>query len=217
MANLKRLIDLARENPSLAVDEIIFLDNCQEAEEKLADRRLDAAEVVEVFDTVLVINRSIPFDTLPLFSQDSSVWRGTKKGAGLDGEPEQDIRSLDLFVIDIAKIDFVSPMLNNYEVTTGEIRLMCLENSDKIRLDPQIGRTLYEERGQESLRWLYDNKRVAWMEFPGQTLRSSDGYRFLFCLCHCSDGSWKCSCSWLSNVRHVSRPAAVWSPPAQAN
>lgn len=141
-----------------------------------------------------------------------ATWLGKKVGDGLSGEPQRDPRSLALSEIDIEKIQFKHYIdLDEGEtVITGENRVKAIKTSGDIGLDAQIGWDLYKENGQKSLRWLYNNRGVFWMEFS-EVLRSSLGYRYFLYLYRNGDGSWNWDYNCLDSDRNVSNPAAVLS------
>ncbi len=113
------------------------------------------------------------------------TWLGRKNGDGFSGEPQRDPRSLAFTEIDIEKIQF------------------------KSYLDVEEGETVITgENRWKALRWLYDNRKVAWMEFP-EVLRFSYGFRCFLYLCRNVGGSWSWFYGLLDSVRYASRPAAV--------
>jgi len=141
-----------------------------------------------------------------------ATWLGKKNGNGLSGDPQRDPRSLALTELDIEKIQFKHYIdLDEGEtVITGEDRLKAIKASGDIGLDAQVGWDLYKEPGQKSLRWLYDNRGVTWMEFP-EVLRFSFGLRCFLYLSRDGGGSWLWDFYYLAYDRLVSNPAAVLS------
>lgn len=167
--------------------------------------------VVAVATNIFRINRSTPFEPVSLLGSGASFWRGPKDGKGLEGEIEQDARSMALSEIDLGKIRFKSYIPEGQSLVSGENRIVAIGNEHDIALDPKIGQDLYEEEGQKALHFLHDTTGVTWMEFLGQPLRDSDGYRYSLVLYRDHDGSWLRSYGCLDNDRDASYPAAVLS------
>ncbi|MEK7066059.1 MAG: hypothetical protein AAB965_00635, partial [Patescibacteria group bacterium] len=136
-----------------------------------------------------------------------ATWLGRKNGDGLSGDPQRDPRSLALTELDIEKIQFKHYIDQGEGETmiTGENRWKAIKASGDIGLDAQVGWDLYKEPGQKALRWLYDNRKVTWMEFP-EVLRYSNGRRYFLYLYRDDDGSWSWYYYCLGNGRNVFLP-----------
>jgi hypothetical protein len=156
--------------------------------------------------SILKIDRTNPFDPAKFIGEGWSIWRGPKDGKGLEGDEEQDSRSLAITELDPTKL-FAQTGLNEDETTvTGEekrARLML----KAIQADAKIARVLYEEEGQTTLKWLHKTLNLTWIEFLGTTLRSPGGRRNALYLYRDGDGSWSWGCYWLDYNRHASYPA----------
>ncbi len=168
----------------------------------------------ETHSGVLVVTRSSPFNAATSIGSGWSTWLGPKTGNGLSGEPQRDKRSLALTEIDLDKIRFKTYLSEDETGITGEEKLKILKATGDIGLDAQVGWDLFKESGQKSLRWLYRQKKVTWMEFPGEVLRSPVGNRCFLCL-YCYDNrSWRWDHHWLDDNHGVGNLAAVLSLPA---
>lgn len=156
--------------------------------------------------SILKIDRTNPFDPAKFIGEGWSIWRGPKDGKGLEGDEEQDSRSLAITELDPTKL-FAQTGLNEDETTvTGEekrARLML----KAIQADAKIARVLYEEEGQTTLKWLHKTLNLTWIEFLGTTLRGPGGGRDALCLCRGDDGSWDWGYYWLGFDRGASDPA----------
>ena len=228
MANLREaLVDLEKFlGMNIDCDSLLlFYGACKKAGvdlnkfmEKLAGNPTLLKNFNSILDVVIAplanifrINRSTPFDPVPLLGTGASFWHGPKDGKGLKGEIEQDTKSMALTEIDLWSIRFKAYIPEGESLISGENRIMAIKTASDTALDPQIGQSLYEEDGQKGLRWLYDQTGIKWMEFLGQPLRNAFGDRLSLVLYRLVDGSWGRGCVCLGNVRSASGPAAVVS------
>lgn len=152
--------------------------------------------------SVLVIDRSKPFDPVKFIGRDWSFWRGPAEGDGLSGDVECDDRALALTEVDFSKVRFESGHKEDESVIIGEEKLRRLVAMPEIRLDAKAGQTLFEEKGQATLRWLYDIFGITWIEFVGSVLRYPDGHRYFLYLYREDDGSWDWHDHWLGHARY---------------
>jgi hypothetical protein len=144
--------------------------------------------------SALVVDRSKPFDPVKFIGSGWSI-------------VEEDTRSHALTEIDFSKVRFESGLNDGESVIDGAEKLKRLLKMPEIRLDAKSGQALYEEKGQATLRFIYDHFNVSWFELAGTVLRDSDGDRYFLCLFRLGDGSWDWSYRWLGRVRfrvHVS-------------
>lgn len=152
--------------------------------------------------SVLTVDRSKPFDSTRFLGNGSSVWRGPADGNGLEGEEDQDPRSLALTEIDFSGACFESGHQEGENVITGEVKLERLKQMPDIRLDAEIGQALLDEEDQATLRFLHRTYGITWMEFAGTVLRRSDGRRYFLYLDRGGDGSWAGRYDWLDSDRY---------------
>lgn len=158
---------------------------------------------------VLVIDRTKSFDPAKFIGDGWTIWRGPKNRNGLEGEEEQDARSLELTEFDFAKALFTACLTEGEARITGEEKLARHLAAGHIRLDARVGQALFEEKGHATLEWLYQTFGITWFELPGTTLRGADGLRYFLCLCRGDDGQWSWDYDWLGNGRDVKFPSAV--------
>lgn len=122
---------------------------------------------------------------------------------GTDGDiVEQDERALMLTEIDFSKVRFESGLQDGETAIIGEVKLERLKALPEIRLDARIGQALHEEKGQTTLRWLYDTYSIAWLELAGTVLRDSDGDRYFLYLGRSGGGKWYRTRYWLGRDRY---------------
>ncbi len=138
--------------------------------------------------SVLSIDRSQPF------SPEKFIGRGWST-------LEEDKRALLLTSIDFSIAAFENVLAEGETTITGEEKLVRLMSGGKICLDAKVGQALLEENGQATLRFLYDNYGISWMEFAGTVLRGSEGSRFFLCLLRSDGGSWLWHYRWLGRDR----------------
>lgn len=170
--------------------------------------------ILEVVNIMVTINRAVPFD--PAFiGKGWTIWRGPADGNGLEGDEQQDARSLALTEVDFTRARFETSLLAGEKIVVGEQRLCRLQKANFICADAKIGQTLYEEPGQKTLRWLYETHRVTWFELPGTILRAPCGFRAFLGLGRGGGGRWDWYCPWLGDARDAGAPALAFasSPP----
>ncbi len=125
---------------------------------------------------------------------------------------EEDPRSLALKEIEVDKFIFETCLREGEIRITGEEKLFRLkEKSDFIPLGSNAFIGLWENykanKEKSILEWLFLNKGIKFMDFPGTILRSPDGYRNVLYLYRNDGGSWNWNFSWLYDVWHASDPS----------
>lgn len=130
------------------------------------------------------INRKKPFDPKTFIGSNWSI-------------ESQNEASLKLKEIDLSQVLFEQCLEAGESWITGEEKLKRLQAKGGILLDAAVGQALYEEKGQKTLRALYNEKKIDWVEFPGTILCRSGGPRYFFCLDRRDDGSWDWCYDWL--------------------
>lgn len=136
----------------------------------------------------LIIDRAVPFDPAKFIGSGWSI-------------VEQDESALALTTLDFSNVRFESGLKEGEQTIDGEEKLKRLKKLGLIRLDAKGGQTLYEEKGQATLRWLYDTYGITWFELAGTVLRDSRGDRCFLCLSRGGGGSWGWYYDWLGRVR----------------
>lgn len=156
-----------------------------------------------------VIDRTKPFD--PAFiGAGWTIWKGLATGNGLEGDEEQDTRSIALAEIDVNQIRLVPTTLKDRETSIkGEERLKRLQAKGHIRLDVAVFLYLWLNQHLIPESWKERvNGNIQFITFDGTVLRHSFGDRYVLCL-FWSDGKWYWSVGWLVNGFDQSGVSAV--------
>lgn len=141
----------------------------------------------------LKIDRSNPYDPV------ASVGQNWKIG-------EEDIRAHSIVEFDVQKIILQTGLNEGEAVVTGEVKRTRLV-SQAIQLDAKVAQTLFEEKGQVTLRWMHEHLNVTWIEFLGTVLVDPYGRRYALYLYRRVGGSWRWVYRWLVRGRFASDPA----------
>lgn len=164
---------------------------------------------VIVGESILKIDRSKPFD--PTFIGPGwTIWRGPADGKGLEGEEEQDVRSLALTEINLNQILLEAHLKQGESSTTGEERINRLNVANRIKLDAKIFQTLWENRDRLPERFKQKTEgNTTFIFCDGTTLRSPSGDRYSLYFYWDSDGyEWSWGCRWRGRDRRVDDPSA---------
>ncbi len=149
---------------------------------------------------VLMIDRSTVFNPVTFLAMGRgwSIWKGPIDGNGLEGEEQQDARSLALVEIDPSKLRFEHCMKRGERTITGKEKLVRLKaaEADFIRPDARIAQALFEEPGQTTLEWIRTNRIREWFDFPGTVVRDPHGDPCILCLYYGGR-------EWLSDCNHI--------------
>jgi hypothetical protein len=158
----------------------------------------------------LPIDRTKPFNPAEFISQGWTIWRGPKDGNGLEGEEEQDARSLALTELDLDRILLEAHLKNGETSTTGEERIKRLNAANRIKLDAKAFQTLWESRHELPERFKQKtNGNTTFIFCDGTVLRSPDGHRFTLYFCwNAVNRKWNWYYLWLGSDRGVNNPSA---------
>jgi hypothetical protein len=159
---------------------------------------------------VITIDRTNPFNPAEFIGSGWSFWCGPEKGNGLEGDIEQDSRSLEMTEVDLSKILLETHLKGRETYTTGDEHVQRLIYSDRILLDLGVFKTFWDKK--VLIPTLFKEKiggNITYVFFDGQTLRSPSGNRCTMYLCIDDDGEWSWSVNGLVNYRHVNDPSAV--------
>jgi hypothetical protein len=175
-------------------------------------RVLDLALVpVRMTDAKLHLDRSKPFNPAEFIGAGWGIWRGLADGNGLEGEEEQDARSLVITEVDLNKVILDATLNAGENYITGEERLRRLEKKVATKMDAAIFQALWNnkhlipERFKEKT-----NGNTTYVFVDGTTLRSPDGFRYsLFFAWDAGLREWSWGCRWLGRDRVVSYPSAL--------
>lgn len=139
---------------------------------------------------------------------------GLGKGWRLVPE-EQDADSAALTEVDFGQAEFISGLKDGESVITGEEKLKRLKASGRIRYGVTVFMGLwndYQSRKENSvLERLYRERRVTWMDFPGDVLLVPGGHRRVLYF-YRGGREWSWNSYWLGSDWGASRPSAVSSP-----
>lgn len=159
---------------------------------------------------VVAIDRANPFNPAEFIGEGWSFWKGPANGNGLEGDPEQDSRSLELTEVDISKILLETHLKDGESYTTGDERIERLIHAERILLDLGVFKTLWDKKVLIPARFKEKTKgNTTYIFFDGQTLRGPDGYRCTLCLYLVVDGDWYGRVDRLDVDRNVDDPSAV--------
>lgn len=158
----------------------------------IVDGKRDAAAVADVLQTILE-PALYPTDFTPAtFIGPGWKWADT----------DADARSLALPKVDFSKVLFETCLEEGEEHITGEEKLRRLKGKGGIRLDPRFGVTLFKEEGQKTLKRLYEERCITYLDFFGRVLVCPDGDRYVLCLYRDVGGRWGWNAYWLGGVWH---------------
>ncbi len=124
----------------------------------------------------------------------SSIWKGSADGSGLEGEEDQDARSLAYTEFDLIKVKFETGLKNGEDERRIDIeeRRRRLKVAGSIRLDALVFQALWENHDLLIERWnrrMRENFReIRFILFDGTVIRSQDGCRYALCMERCDDG-----------------------------
>ncbi len=158
---------------------------------------------------IVPIDHSKPFDSATFIGAGWSIWKGPKDGNGLDGDEEQDERSLALMEVDLTDVRFKTMLEGRETSVKGETKLERLKKAGDVRLDAKVFQTLWENQILIPERWKEKtNGNTTYIFFDGTVLRSSNGNRDVLYL-YWHDGAWYWNVRWLANEWYVNNPSAV--------
>lgn len=158
---------------------------------------------------ILQVDRTRPFDPEGFIGKGWSIWKGPADGNGLEGDEEQDARSLALREIDLSQIRLVTGLEGEEKSLRGEDRLGRLNGAGHIRLDLKVFEAFW--RNPHLIPKLFNEKtggNVTLVFFEGTVLRSPIGSRYTLYL-YWDGKQWGWRCGWLGRGRFVDYPSAV--------
>lgn len=158
---------------------------------------------------IILIDRSKPFDPSKFLGKGWTIWRGPADGNGLEGEEEQDARSLAITELDLSKVRLVTTFKKGETAVKGEENLCRLREASYICLDAGIFQTFWNQ--QEPIPRLLKeltNGGYTYVFFKGTILRNPSGRRYVLYLLLVG-GGWRWSCSWLDCDWNDVDPSAV--------
>lgn len=154
----------------------------------------------------LTLDCSEPLEPVDFIGRNWSVWRGPADGDGLEGEEEQDKRSLALMQVNFGAVRFETCLQADESCIQGEAKLLRLQEKAGIRPAGNIVLALWKDyttrKKSSVLEWFWRSRRVKYLDFFGVVLRSGGfGRRTVLCFHRDKDGRWSKGCNSLHNDR----------------
>ena len=141
------------------------------------------------------------FDPARFIGKDWTIWRGPADGDGLTGEEDIDPRSRDIAEFEVSRIFFETCLGEGENSITGEEKLFRQRKAGHIRLGGNAFLGLWEDyqanKENSILEWLYQTRKITYLDFFGDILRGPGGRRIVLYLFRYDDGQWDWYCSWL--------------------
>jgi len=124
------------------------------------------------------IDRTAPFNPAEFIGAGWTIWKGPADGNGLDGEEEQDARSLALTTLDVTRLRLETTLKGEESSIVGEEKLKRLTAMTDIRLDAGIFQTFWRNQHLIPERFkAKTNGNTTYVFCDGTVLRSPRGNR----------------------------------------
>jgi hypothetical protein len=139
-----------------------------------------------------------------------TIWRGSAKGKGLEGEEECDKRADELEVVDWEKVILETHLQNGGTLVQGEEKLKRANASGNIQLGAKQCLSLWEDyktNGKDSVLEKLRLQGVKRIYFFGTVLRSPSGSRCVLCL-DFGGSEWGWRYYWLGTQWNAADPSA---------
>lgn len=185
--------------------------NPKEAGEQFTLFLKNGAQVLIGKAETISIDRTTPFNPAKFIGADWSIWKGPAEGNGLEGEEEQDARSLAITTLDVTRLRLETTLKGEETSIVGEEKLKRLQKMTDIRLDIGIFQTFWKNQHLIPERFkAKTNGNTTYIFCDGTVLRSPYGDRFVLCF-HWCDGTrrWSWHCRWLDSHFSADSPSAV--------
>lgn len=142
-----------------------------------------------------------------------AFWKGPADGNGLTGEEDFDPRSRALTEINIARLRFETCLREGESSIKGEEKIRRLkEMADFIRLGGNAFLGFWEDyqanKENSALEWIYRTRKISFIDFPDDILRSPNGSRSILYLFRDDVGKWSWLVNWLDGGWHADDPSA---------
>lgn len=158
----------------------------------------------QILPGTAIIKRTKIFNPAEFVGAGYTIWRGPANGTGLEGELDQDERSIALNEVDLVMVRFETTLEKDENVVTGEERLVRLKSKSFIRLDPGWLVVLLENTPKIPWHW----KKMRYIFFDGQILRRPSGARFALYM-GWNGEAWYWGERWLAGGFVAGGPSAV--------
>jgi hypothetical protein len=146
------------------------------------------------------------FDPVQFFGLGNgwSIWKGPADGDGKSGEEDIDPRSLAIAEVNVSEMIFETGLKDGETSIKGEEKLRRLkDDTGFIRFGGNVFMGLwldYEANKENSvLEFLYQTKKIGYLDFFGTILRNSSGYRYVLYLYRSDGGEWDWDYYWLDD------------------
>ncbi len=149
--------------------------------------------------TVLLVDRSTPFNPETFICKGWAIWRGPIDGDGLKGEEDQDPNALTLTEIDLNNVVLDDGLEINEEILKGEEKFFRLKAKPIIRLDAAILQTLLKKNEMIPDFWKEKlDGETRYIYFYGTILYPVYGrVPCVLCLFFLDDNKWHWGYRWL--------------------
>lgn len=161
---------------------------------------------------IIPIDRTVPFSPAEFIGNGWSIWKGPAEGTGLEGEEEQDKRSIALTTLDVTRLRLETTLKGEETSIIGEEKLKRLTAmTDAIRLDAGIFQTFWRNQHLIPERFkAKTNGNTTYVFCDGTVLRSPFGLRCVVYFCWLGDArKWFWDCSRLGRRFDAFFPSAV--------
>lgn len=186
--------------------------NPKEAGEQFTLFLKNGAQVLIGKTETISIDRTTLFNPVEFIGAGWSIWKGPADGNGLEGEEEQDARSLALTTLDVTRLRLETTLKKGEETSiVGEEKLKRLQKMTDIRLDAGIFQTFWRNQHLIPERFkAKTNGNTTYIFCDGTVLRSPRGHRYVLCFYWGGDErKWRWYCGGLVNHWHAYDPSAV--------
>ena len=158
------------------------------------------------------IDRTAPFNPAEFIGAGWSIWKGPADGAGLEGEEDQDARSLALTTLDVTHLRLETALRGEETSIFGEEKLKRLNAmTGIIRLDAGIFQTFWRNQHLIPERFKAPtNDNTTYIFCDGTVLRSPNGFRCVpYVYWNAGFREWRWSCDGLGDHFSSNNPSAV--------
>ncbi|MDO8564835.1 MAG: hypothetical protein Q7R88_02465 [bacterium] len=158
----------------------------------------------------ITIDRTSAFNPAEFIGKGWTIWKGPANGNGLEGEEEQDTRSLALTTLDVTRLRLETTLKEGEDSIVGEEKLARLQKmTDVIRPDAGIFLTFWKNQHLIPERFkAQTNGNTTYIFCDGTILRSPHGDRYVLCFCWRGD-AWGWGCDGLGGVWFADGPSVV--------
>ncbi|MDO8590863.1 MAG: hypothetical protein Q7R65_02695 [bacterium] len=131
---------------------------------------------------IIPIDRATPFNPAEFIGSGWTIWKGLAEGNGLEGEEEQDKRSLALTTLDVTHLRLETTLKGEETSIVGEEKLKRLQKMTDIRLDAGIFQTFWRNQHLIPERFkAQTNGNATYVFCDGTVLRGPGGGRCVLC------------------------------------